>query len=138
MGWNGSNYLSSVECISDLKAEWKYIASMNEPRRWLAAVNCNDVIYAIGGQSGDGLDKILKSVEKYDPGTDEWSFVSNMTIERCSYSAAVMDDKIYVVGGIDTEGKAVRIIECYVSSNDGWSVVGETPNDLYYNSLVVL
>ena len=136
-GWSG-RYLSSVECISDLKAEWKYIASMNEPRRWLAAVNCNDAIYAIGGKSGDGNDTRLKSVEKYDPETGEWSFVSNMTIERSAHSAAVMDGKIYVVGGLDTEGKAVRIIECYDPSNDSWSVVGETPNDLYHNSLVVL
>ena len=136
-GWSGS-YLSSVECISDLKAEWKYIAHMNEPRRWLAAVNCNDAIYAIGGQSGDGKDKTLKSVEKYDPETDEWSFVNNMTIERRAHSAAVMDGKIYVVGGLDTKSNAVQIIECYDPSNDSWSVVGETPNDLYHNSLVVL
>ena len=137
-GWGGGSCLSSVECISDLKAKWKYIASMNEPRRWLAAVNCNDVIYAIGGKSGDGHDKTMKSVEKYDPETDEWSFVSNMTIKRSSHSAAVMDGKIYVVGGIDTESEIVRIIECYDPSNDSWSVVGETPNDLYHNSLVVL
>ena len=137
-GRNGSNYLSSVECISDLKAKWKYIASMNEPRRWLAAVNCNDVIYAIGGQSGVSNDKIVKSVEKYDPETEKWSFVSNMTIERCAHSAAVMDGKIYVVGRIDTEGNAVRIIECYEPSNDSWSVVGETPNNLFHNSLVAL
>ena len=136
-GWGG-NYLSSVECISDLKAEWKYVASMNEPRRWLAAVNCNDAIYVIGGKSGDKNDKRLKSVEKYDPETDEWSFVSNMTTKRSSHSAAVMDGKIYVVGGLDIKCSAVRIIECYDPSNDGWSVVGETPNDLYHNSLIVL
>ena len=137
-GWGRGNYLSSVECISDLKSEWKYVASMNEPRCWLAAVNCNDTIYAIGGKSGDHKDKIVKSVEKYDPETDEWSFVSDMTIERSAHSAAVMDGKIYVVGGVHTEGKVVRIIECYDPSNDSWSVVGETPNDLHHNSLVVL
>ena len=137
-GGSGSDYLSSVECISDLKAEWKYVTSMNEPRCWLAAVNCDDTIYAIGGKSGDDNDKRLKSVEKYDPETDEWSFVSNMTIERSAHSAAVMDDKIYVVGGIDTESKVVRIIECYDPSNDSWRVIGETPNDLFHNSLVVL
>ena len=137
-GWGGGNCLSSVECISDLKAEWKYIASMNEPRCWLAAVNCNDAIYAIGGQSDDENDKMRKTVEKYDPETDEWSFVSNITIKQCTHSAAVVDGKIYVVGGLDTKGKVVRIIECYNPSNDSWSVVGETPNDLYHNSLVVL
>ena len=108
---------------------------MNEPRRWLAAVSCNDVIYAIGGQSDD---KNVKSVEKYDPGMDEWSFVSNMTIERVPHSAAVMDGKIYVVGGIDTESKIVRIIECYDLSNNSWSVVSKTQNNIFYNSLVAL
>ena len=105
-GWGDGNYLSSVQCISDLKTEWKYIASMNEPRRWLAAVSCDDAIYAIGGKSGDGNDKMLKSVEKYDPATDEWSFVSNTTTERCAHSAAVMNGKIYVARGINTESKA--------------------------------
>ena len=126
------------ECISDLKTKWKYIASMNEPRCWLAVVNCNDAIYAIDGKSDDGNDKMLKSVEKHYPETDEWSFVSNMTIERSAHSAAVMDGKIYVVGGLDTESDIVRIIECYDPSNDSWSVVGITPNDLFHNSLVVL
>ena len=62
-GMNSDHYfLSSAECLSDLKGKWTNIASMNVSRRSFAAVNCNNVIYAIGGQSGRGGAKALKSV----------------------------------------------------------------------------
>lgn len=53
--------LSSVERFDPEKNEWELIASLNTPRRALAAVTLPDGIYAIGGFDGFNY---LNSVEK--------------------------------------------------------------------------
>lgn len=54
--------LCSVERFDPEKNEWELIASLNTPRRALAAVTLPDGIYAIGGFDGFNY---LNSVEKY-------------------------------------------------------------------------
>ena len=51
-----------MERFDPEKNEWELIASLNTPRRALAAVTLPDGIYAIGGFDGFNY---LNSVEKY-------------------------------------------------------------------------
>ena len=53
--------LSSVEKLGNLKGKWINIASMQTQRRWVAAVNCDGVVYAIGGRSGKDISTTLKN-----------------------------------------------------------------------------
>ena len=68
----------------------------------------------------------------------KWVYVSDMINERFSHSVGVLQDKIYVVGGINSKGNAVKVIECYDPSTDVWRNVGETVDELYSHSLVVI
>ena len=137
-GWYNKQVLSSVERLTDLTSSWEYVASLQTPRQWFTAVNCKGCVYAIGGQSGDGNDTRLKSAEKYDADANKWVYVSDMMNERSSHSACVLQDKIYVVGGVNSKGNVVKVIECYDPSTDAWSNVGETVDELYLHSLVVI
>ena len=136
-GWE-IKVLSSVERLTDLTSTWEYVASLQTPRKGLAAVNCKGCVYAIGGQSDDYEDNRLKSVEKYDADGNKWVYVRDMINERCLHSACVLQDKIYVVGGLNSKGNVVKVIECYDPSTDAWSNVGETVDELYSHSLVVI
>ena len=51
---------------------------MQTPRRWFASVNCNGVVYVIGGQSGKKNSTTLKAVEKYDSARNQWKYVSDI------------------------------------------------------------
>ena len=86
-------YLSFAERLSDLDGEWQNIQPMQTPRRWFAAVNCNGVVYVIGGQSGKENSSTLKSVEKYDSAENQWKYVTETNIARCAHTACVMRGK---------------------------------------------
>ena len=65
---------------------------MQTPRTVFVAVNCMNVIYAIGGcnEQHDSM----KNVEKYDSKSNKWIYVQHMNIERCGHSACAMRDTI--------------------------------------------
>ena len=137
-GWDGRNYLSSVERLFDLKAEWINIEPMQTPRYRLAAVNCDGMVYAIGGRSGRDKPTTLKTVEKYDSSAKKWKYVSDMNFKRFGPAACVLLNKIYIVGGLDADDKEVTQIECYDPKRDTWSIVGNTVEKLYCHSLVAV
>ena len=66
-GFGGKNGdpLKTVEVYDPKTEKWKYMPSMNEPRRALSAAVLADGIYAIGGFNGD---LYLNSVEKIEEG----------------------------------------------------------------------
>ena len=68
---------------------------MQTIRKSLAAVNCDGVVYAIGGQS-PGIHKstTLKTVEKYDSLTNTWKYISDMNFKRYLHAACVLRNKI--------------------------------------------
>ena len=109
---------------------------MQTPRYWFAAVNCNGVVYAIGGRSGIKSSTTLRSVEKYDCAENQWKYVSDMNTARCAHAACVLRGKIYVVSGVDTDQNVVNEIECYDPVNDAWSIVGNAIDISYHLTLV--
>ena len=131
-------YSSNVERISNLNEEWEEIESMQRSRMWFAAVICNEAIYAIGGQTDIETHAVTNTVEKYDFDEEKWVYVSSMNTERRSHAACVMNGKIYVVGGVDEAGHFIKLIECFDPIKASWSVVGETNDELYDHSLIVL
>ena len=111
---------------------------MQTPRAGLAAVNCDGVVYAIGGQSSNHMSSTLKTVETYDSSANKWKYVSDMNFERFGHAACVLCNKIYVVGGLDADQKKVTQIECYDPTRDTWSIVGNTTEKLWGHTLVAV
>ena len=90
--------------LTHLSVEWHNIQPMQTPRQLLAAVNCNGIVYAIGGRCGKKDSTALKSVEKFNSAGNQWNYVSDMNIGRCAHAAFVLRGKVYVVGGLDADG----------------------------------
>ncbi|XP_078492598.1 kelch-like protein 12 isoform X2 [Ciona intestinalis] len=134
-GFDGKQFICSVERYDPSSDEWKDVASMKTPRSLFTAVVLNNVIYAIGGHDGK---QTLKSVEKYNADDDTWVYVKDMNMERSHHAACVARNKIYLVGGVDSNRKVVKSIECYDDQTDKWSVVGETEVELYNHSMVAV
>ena len=137
-GWSNDKCLSNVERTGNLKEQFQQVQPMQMARQYLAAVNCNGTIYAIGGQSCKENNTTSNTVERYSADEDKWSYVSSMITERSAHAACVMKDKIYVVGGVDAFDNAVHTIECYNPITDSWSVVGKTDADLLHHSIITL
>lgn len=88
----------SVECYDTSTKQWKYVASMSHPRRYVAAAALSGLLYAIGGYDGFS---VLDSVEVYDPRLDQWKRVANMSNARRHVAVGVLDKKD---AGDDTPG----------------------------------
>ena len=91
--------LSSVERLSEVKSVWEDVQSMQLPRKWFAAVNCNGIMFAIGEVSSEESASTTETVEKYIFTSGKWNYVCSLNIERRCHAAWVMSGKIYVVGG---------------------------------------
>ena len=53
---------------------------MQMPRGKFAAVNCMNIVYAIGGRNIQNVS--MNSAEKYDPKSNEWMFIKEMNIKE--------------------------------------------------------
>lgn len=95
----------SVECYDTSTKQWKYVASMSHPRRYVAAAVLNGLLYAIGGYDGFS---VLDSVEVYDPRLDQWKRVANMSNARRHVAVGVLDKKD---AGDDTSGPGTDLIK---------------------------
>ena len=127
--------LSSVERLDNVDDSWTFIKPMNMKRCYFAAVTCNNFIYAIGGWSNE---KTHKTVEKFDLNKNEWSFVQNMNVERRVHAACIFNEKIFVVGGLNEKHKGIKQIECYESTSNNWSIVGETEQEFRGHAVVAV
>ena len=99
---------------------WIKIMPMNTARIHHSLASLNGMIYAIGGQ--DGNNRVLNTVECYNPKTDNWVFVKPMSQARLAASTGVIDGKLYTAGGY---GESIRrpildTVECLNPKKNKW------------------
>ncbi len=96
---------------------WQEKAALPEAREGLALVSYDGDIYAIGGESING---ILDLVEQYDPVLDNWSVRSPKPVPVTEASGAVISGKVYIPGGRTSTGEVTDILEIYSPLDDSW------------------
>jgi hypothetical protein len=101
---------------------WTKKADMPTARWALSTSVVNGKIYAIGGS--DGQNRLLSTVEEYDPVTDTWTKKTDMPTKRRYLSTSVVNGKIYaiggIIGGIDAGFPFTSIVEEYDPAADTW------------------
>ena len=113
--------ISTVEKYSPLTNSWRYVASLNTPRRSCTALATNTGIFVLGGFSGSVY---LKSVEFYDAALDEWQYQHPMLHSRSELGSVYFDQRIYAIGGQNTEGLH-RSVERFDFVNRRWENVAD-------------
>lgn len=88
-GYNGKDYVASVEKYDFFRNEWITVASMKTPRCTLSAVASSDCmhIYATGGFNGNALE----TVERYDVVKEQWEQVASMKNKRFMHAAVLVN-----------------------------------------------
>ena len=98
---------------------WSNLASMPTARHDFGFVECNNLLYAVGGYNADGLNK----VEAYDPASDKWTTKKAMPTARGYLVVASVANKIYAIGGI-TGGDLNNIT--YINATEEYDPVSDT------------
>ncbi|MBP0114142.1 Kelch repeat-containing protein [Bradyrhizobium vignae] len=123
---------------------WTPLAPMPTPRGAGWAVALNGEIYLIGGVQADVRDaptaplspgspqRVLGTVEQYDPSTDQWSVRASMPTPRNHLFAAAAGGKIYAIGGRIgsaqiTVAEDTNVVEEYDPARDQWIGKGRAP-----------
>jgi N-acetylneuraminic acid mutarotase len=75
---------------------WKTLSAMPTPRHDFGLVECNNLLYAVGGYNADGV----ATVEAYDPSSDKWTTKAPMLTARAYLVVASVSNKIYAIGGL--------------------------------------
>ena len=84
-------------CTKDSSdSHWETLASMPTARHSFGFVECNNLLYAIGGYNADGL----ADVEVFNPANNSWQRKANMPTARGYLAVVSLANKIYAIGGV--------------------------------------
>ena len=109
-------------------SRWSGKAQMPTARARLAVVACSGKIYAIGGDTDEGVSGVL---EVYDPDTDSWARLATKPQPVRNIGAVELNGRIYVPGGHDALDQASTALEIYDPAADSWSVGAPLPAPLF-------
>ena len=114
---------------------WHQLASLPTPRFNLALVAIENQLYAIGGESDQG---ISGNLERFDVQSNTWSELASKPIPVTDALAAVINGLIYVPGG--RTGAALTQLtdqlEIYHPAEDRWTTGAPIPTPLSAYALV--
>jgi DNA-binding CsgD family transcriptional regulator len=123
----------AVEQAAIEDQRWNVRASLLSPRSNFAAVAYENQLYAIAGETPEG---ITNSVERYDPEVDSWVSLSLKEIPVADVQAVTVGGLIYVPGGRLSNGDLTDIVEVYDPLEDQWERRASLPVPLSAYSLV--
>ncbi|KAK2188925.1 hypothetical protein NP493_119g01051 [Ridgeia piscesae] len=96
---------------------WFELASMNEARKDFVLLDCNNCLYAIGGQDEN---MVMCTVECFSIDKNDWEMCLSLSHAVYSHAGAVCKGSIYISGGQKFEGHCKTMLS-YDAQNDMWS-----------------
>jgi N-acetylneuraminic acid mutarotase len=115
---------------------WQNVAAMPTARYNFGFVECNDLLYAIGGYNTDGLN----TVEMYDPAANTWQSKAAMPTARGYLVVASVLGKIYAIGGISGPDlnniTYIHATEEYDPATNSWVAKSPVPLPAAFNSVL--
>jgi DNA-binding CsgD family transcriptional regulator/N-acetylneuraminic acid mutarotase len=96
---------------------WQVLPGLSTPRSGLAVAAYDGMLYAIGGETTQGVSGLL---EAYDPVTQAWKKHPAKPLPAADIQAAVLGGKIYVPGGRLGDGKPSNTLEIYDFLSESW------------------
>ncbi len=108
----------------DGSQRWHELASLPTARKGLAAANYENQVYAIGGESPEG---VTGQVERFDPALGTWESLAAKPLPVADIQAGVIGEKIYVPGGRLASGKISDALEVFDPRRNEWTQKASLP-----------
>ena len=106
--------------------KWAKKADMPTARSGLSVSVVNGKIYAVGGLVPGN--RVVSTVEEYDPATDTWTKKTDMSIGRHGLVTCAVNGRIYAIDGSDEfVGWFVSPVEEYDPKKDEWKKKTDLP-----------
>ena len=135
--WTKTQIPTAVPAAVDLQTleqdRWQERAPMLTARAGFAASVFDNQIYAMGGETPDGL---TASAERYDVAADVWSPIAAMPEPLVDIQGATVGGEIYVPGGRRPDDSVSDHLLVYDPRTDSWSERAPMPVPLSAYALV--
>jgi serine/threonine protein kinase/N-acetylneuraminic acid mutarotase len=109
------NLLSTTEVFDG--TSWKLAAPIPTARQMAGAASDGDVVYVLGGTSGNAD---LATVEAYDPAADTWTSLSELPGRRSDFGVAYADGRLVVAGGM-SGGQVLKSVVSLDLMTQSWN-----------------
>jgi DNA-binding CsgD family transcriptional regulator len=96
---------------------WQELAAMPTARSGLAVAVYENQIYAIGGETAQGVTAVM---EQYDVVADTWITLKPKPVPVADINAVVIGGQIYIPGGRLASGGVTDVLESYDPRRDQW------------------
>ncbi len=104
--------------IGSILPQWELQADLPTPRSGLALAAFENRIYAIGGQTPQG---VSGTAEYFDVETGQWAALPDKPLAVADVAAVVIGGEIFVPGGRLASGAMSPALEVYDLSQNTWS-----------------
>ncbi|MCS7282533.1 MAG: LuxR C-terminal-related transcriptional regulator [Anaerolineae bacterium] len=105
-------------------SRWVERAQMPTRRVWLATAVVDRRLFAIGGETPEGVTGI---VEVYSPEADTWTRGTPRPVPAAYIQAGAIDRRIFVPGGCTEPSVALSQVDAYSPETDSWTSVAPLP-----------
>ncbi|MGB2897342.1 MAG: LuxR C-terminal-related transcriptional regulator, partial [Anaerolineales bacterium] len=112
---------------------WQELAPMPTARKGLAVAAYDGKIYAIAGETEEGVTNV---VERYDPATDTWETLSPKPTAVTDVQAVVIGGEIFIPGGNEADGDVSSVLEIFDPSLETWIARAPLPEPLTRYAIV--
>jgi DNA-binding CsgD family transcriptional regulator/N-acetylneuraminic acid mutarotase len=112
---------------------WQEFTAMPAARSGLAVAVYENQIYAIGGETSQGVTGLM---EQYDVGSDTWITLTSKPMPVADINAAVIGGQIFIPGGRLASGSVTDVLESYDPSRNEWESHASLPVALSGYALV--
>lgn len=116
-------------------ARWTNVAQMPTPRGRMAVVALDGLVYAIGGDTANGVSDV---VEIYDPATNTWRYGTAKPTAAGNIAAVAVGGRIYVPGGFGAARTALATLEVYEPERDLWTSAAPLPEPIFAYALAAV
>jgi len=99
-------------------SQWETLAPMPTARYGFAAVAYENQIYAIGGETSNGVTGV---VEGFDINNNSWNEFEKKPTPVSDVGAVVIGGKIFVPGGRMSDGDITNVLEIFDTRSGTWS-----------------
>jgi len=124
-----------AQSASGAPVRWSQLAPMPEGRSNLAAAVYENRIYAIGGDTAQG---VTGAVVSYDPEKNSWQALTAKPLPVADIQAVLLGEKLYVPGGRLADGQPTHVLEVYDPRRDAWARKADLPQAVAGYSLAAL
>ncbi|KAF8817753.1 kelch repeat and K+ channel tetramerization domain containing protein, partial [Cardiosporidium cionae] len=123
-GYDGRQFLSSVECYDIRTLRWMKVGEMPSPVSSASTLTHDGRVFILGGTEGSRSN----AVHEFDPRMNRWQTIPSLQKIRSASAAVTFLGHYFVFGGADEKNDILNSVEYLVNDGKQWKDYDAMPD----------